>query len=109
MTLGLSKTTSFSETTSNLKKKNVLGKIESVQFKVVWPQDSLLPSSAASLGTREATWLEETKTLGLQCGPAGGISGHLLSWKKDRGVEAEVLLRIGVWGCVCSGKGAQEK
>lgn len=50
MTLDLSRTIPFSEVTSNLKKE-FIRKIEFVQFKVVWPQQSLLLSAVAFLGT----------------------------------------------------------
>lgn len=31
--------------------------------------------------------------MGLQGGPAGGLFGHPLSWKKDSGVEIEVFVQ----------------
>lgn len=85
-------TTSFLETTCNLKKIFFIKK-----NRVCTIQSHLASREAPSLLSRSlgdpggATWPEETKTLGLQGGPEDRLLGHPLSWKKDSGVEVEVF------------------
>ena len=79
-------TTSFSETTCNLKKNFLLRKIESVQFKVIWPQERLLPSSAAALGIRGGDLAGGDQD--------SGSSG----WPRRKATWASTFLEKGQWG-----------
>lgn len=50
-------------------------------------------------------WLEETKSLGLQCGPVRAITARPLSCKKSGVVEAEVVMCSGLGSGVVDGSG----
>lgn len=67
------------------------GRTELLQFKVVWPQGRLLPSSTAFSGTWKVTWLGKRKMLGPQCDPRGGITGSPLSFSASGALPSELL------------------